>query len=478
MAEIASEPLLFFGGIAALIFLGFAGNLIFSKLRFNDTILLIGLGVLLGPVTGAIPVESLQRASTIVGPLALILILFDGGLALKFRDLLHGLGQAASLAVGGFVLATGAIGGIVAWALQVPLMTGLILGAILGGTSALVVLPSLKHMRVDRETSTILGLESAITDVLVVVVAFTLVSIVELGQGPAAQDIASKLIITFAMSIFIGVAMGFLWLWMMPYVRDKPYGYMLTLGVMFFLYVAVEWLLQDVSNGGGPLSVLAFGVVLGNVGSLGDAIRRRVGKQFGAGIKKFQGEISFIVRTFFFIYLGILVDLDLLRDVYTWALALLLLAAMVLVRYVSVATLHRSPKLIGGAAVMVVMMPRGLAAAVLAAVPAQREIPGTERFVALAFLSLILTNLLATVGAIVLEKRPMDPRSVAARQAAAERKRDQRRAQKAERRAARRAAAKETKAARAGKSAGGYTADADDGEKAAGSPRRKDPKKK
>lgn len=400
-----AEPLVVFFAIAALIFLGFLGNLIFSRLRFNDTVLLIALGVVLGPATGTVEVASLAKVSSIVGPLALILILFDGGLALKFRDLLHGVGSATSLAVTGFVLTAGLVGALVSWALEIGFITGLILGAILGGTSALVVLPSLQHMKTEKRTATVLGLESALTDVLVVVVSFTLISIVELGEVLFVQDVTSKLVITFAMSLFIGVSVGFLWLWLTPHVRDKPFGYMLTLGAMFAMYVVVEWILQDVSSGGGPLSVLAFGVVLGNASSLGQAIRDRVGEEFTVGIKKFQGEISFLVRTFFFIYLGILVDLDLLRDGYTWAIGVLILAAMVVARYLAVAITTRSLRMRGDAAVMLAMMPRGLAAAVLAAEPATRKIPGTERFVALAFLALVLTNLLATVGGLVLERR-------------------------------------------------------------------------
>ncbi|MGB1696973.1 MAG: cation:proton antiporter, partial [Thermoplasmatota archaeon] len=239
-----ADPLVVFGAIAGLMFLGFLGNLIFSRFKFNDTLLLILVGVILGPATGILPVDAMAEISNIVGPLALILILFDGGLALKMRDLLGGLGSAATLGVVGFVLTTAGVAVTVAYSLGIPLLSALILGAILGGTSALVVLPSLEHMNTDKKTSTTLGLESALTDVLVVVVSFTLISIVALGDAPDAQGITSKLAITFAMSLFFGISTGFLWIWLLPSVRDKPFGYMLTLGVMFALYVITEWILQ------------------------------------------------------------------------------------------------------------------------------------------------------------------------------------------------------------------------------------------
>ncbi len=418
----SSDPLVVFGAVAGIIFLGFLGNLVFSRFKLNDTLLLILVGVILGPLLGYLEPTTLQSLSNIVGPLALILILFDGGLALNLRDLVHGLGNATVLGLVSFVATTGLVGLVVATALGIPFTTALILGAILGGTSALVVLPSLEHMNVEKRTGTVLGLESALTDVLVVVVSFTLISIVAAGtamttgvgenltaaldgaSGPSfdAQGIASKLLITFAMSLFMGIAAGLVWLVLYPRVREKAFGYMLTLGFMFSLYVFVEWILGDVSSGGGPLAVLAFGIMLGNYDRLGK-IAFSLGDEFGRGMKRFQGEISFLVRTFFFIFLGAIVDLSLLRDWWTLAVGVLIFGALGVARYVAVVATTRRVRLAGDDLVLLCMMPRGLAAAVLAAEPAKELIPGTDRFVALAFIILVLSNVLATVAGMALQ---------------------------------------------------------------------------
>lgn len=404
----ATGPNEFFGGIALLIFLGFIGHLIFTKLRFNDTLILILVGVLVGPVFNVLPVDLFQSISTVVGPLALILILFDGGLALSIKDMVGGAKDASILGLSGFVMTTAAVGVVTALLFPpMPIMVGLILGAILGGTSAIVVLPSLAHMRLNRKsTGVTLGLESAITDVLVVVVSFTLISIVSLGQGGVVESITRSIVITAAMSILLGIALGFLWLWLLPMLREKPFSHMLTLGAMFTLYIVVEWLLRGTSQGGGPLAVLAFGIVLGNAHSFGDAIRKRVGTTFGPDIKRFQGELAFIVRTFFFVFLGVLVDLQLLSDLRVWAAGIIVFAIMVAMRYIAVVFTVRSFKLRGDDWVLLVMMPRGLAAAVLAAIPATMESPiaGTDVFVALAFIALILTNLMTTIGSLVIEQ--------------------------------------------------------------------------
>lgn len=421
-----SDPLVFFGAFAALIFVGYLGNVVFDKLKFNDTVLLIALGLLVGPIMEYVSADDVEGARVIIGTLALILILFNGGLGLKIHDLLHGVGGASILAFSGFALTVGGVAGVAYYLIPELSFSGaLALGAILGGTSALVVMPSLAQMRTEKRTATMLSLESAITDILVVITTFTLLSIIVGGEGPDAGGIGAGVITLFAMSLFLGSLAGFLWLWLVPFVREKEFGYMMTLGAAFAVYVFTEWTLGNVgvSEGGGPLSVLAFGIVLGNSTDMGKKLRARVGDAFGKGLARFQGELGFLVRTFFFVYLGILVDLDLLLQLRILGMGSLVFAAMLAARYISVALTVQRLKFTGDDWVLWVMMPRGLAAAVMAALPFEMGVPGSESFVAIAFLILILSNLMATVGGMVLGKKttPSGPRRPPGEKAAARR---------------------------------------------------------
>lgn len=404
----AGDPLVFFAALAALIFIGFLGNVAFSKLRINDTVLLILLGVLLGPVGGLLTPDDLAGVSAIVGPLALILILFDGGLALKLRDLVHGVAGAVTVAVVGFTLTVALVGAVASVLLDVSWLVGFILGAILGGTSSVIVLPSLQFIPCERRTATLLSLESALTDVFVVVGVFAMVGIAAAGTGPDAQGIASDVGILFGMSILVGGLAALAWMALLPSIRDKAFSYMMTLGAAFALYVAVEWLLADTSAGGGPLAVLAFGIVLGNGDAL-PSLHKRIGDAFGSGLKRFQGELAFLVRTFFFVYLGILVDPGLLADVVVVSIGILIFVAQVVARGVAIAAASRRLRFGHEEWVQWAMMPRGLACAVMAAVPAEAGIAGSETFVAIAFLTVVLSNLTTTVGGFLLGKPAVPP---------------------------------------------------------------------
>lgn len=392
-----SDPLVAFAAIAGLILIGYLGNLVFSRFRFNDTLLLILLGVLIGPVFKVVDPASLAQVALVVGPLALILILFDGGLAMRFQDLAHGAARALVLSLVGFVLTVGAVAAAVHVLLDVPLTSALVLGAVVGGTSSVIIMPSLAFVRSNRKTDTVLALESALTDVLVVVSVFTLVQVAVAQAAVEAQGVATQLASLFAVSLLLGGLGGVLWILVVPAVGGKSYGYMLTLGTALALYVASEYLTGQ-QGGGGPLAVLAFGIVLGNAHGLGKKLRERMGNQFGEGIRRFQGELTFLVRTFFFIELGILLDPALLSDVAVLGAGFLVFGALCLARYLTVGMINGKVVLADQAGIQFWMMARGLAAAVMAAVPMARGVPGADDFVAITIVVVVLTNAATTLG--------------------------------------------------------------------------------
>ncbi|HET6399652.1 MAG TPA: cation:proton antiporter, partial [Candidatus Thermoplasmatota archaeon] len=397
-----------FGVLASLIFLGFLGNQMFTRLRVNDTLLLIAIGFLLGPVLDIVPVAPVARASGLVGALALLLILFDGGLALRFRDIAHGAGPALTLALLGFVATVALVATTMVYLDGSSWMVGLLYGSIVGGTSSLVVIPTLANLRADPKTSAILALESALTDVFVVVTVFTLVGIQAAREGAVdttldASGIASSIVILFLVSLGIGAVAGLGWLLALPRVIHKNFGYMLTLGVALATYAVAEWVLRGAQSGGGPLAVLAFGIILGNGTSMGAYFRRFVTDDQGAGVKRFQGELAFLVRTFFFIVLGILVDPRALTDPFVLAVGVAVFAALAVGRYVGTVPAMGTFRLQGEAKLVWWMMPRGLAAAVMAAVPMQQGLQGTERFVALTFIIIVLTNVATTIGGFMVK---------------------------------------------------------------------------
>ena len=75
-----------------VILIGFFGNIFFEKTKIPDVIVLLGIGILLGPVSGMVNPGSLHNMAEYVGSLALLVILFEGGTDLDLNRLLSEFG--------------------------------------------------------------------------------------------------------------------------------------------------------------------------------------------------------------------------------------------------------------------------------------------------------------------------------------------------------------------------------------------------
>ena len=76
------------GLVGGLLVVAFLANRVFGLTRIPDVLVLMTLGVLLGPVLGLVQRGTLAQTTNLLGTLAIILVLFEGGLELNLRDTL------------------------------------------------------------------------------------------------------------------------------------------------------------------------------------------------------------------------------------------------------------------------------------------------------------------------------------------------------------------------------------------------------
>ena len=383
--------------IAAIFVIGVIGELIFEKTDVPDVVWLILVGILIGPVLGWVSRDRLIEIAPYFGALTLVIVLFDGGTELRLRDLGRAAPKASVLALLSFVLSTGAIAGVSMGAHAVGLietwgwLQAITLGAIVGGSSSVVIMPALSRAKLDDKLSNLVNIESALTDVLCVVVAGACVQI-HLSQSADASAALATLGKSFAVGLGVGAAAGFLALLVLRRLRKSQFGYPLVLGGLLVLFVLINGL-----EGSSALGILTASVIVGNAPSLADSVGMHKSTGLSRGFRNTHDQITFIIKSFFFTFIGAMLAPP-------WSLIFLgVLLGLVLL-------LARVPAVFALAAVtkippaqrnlIVVSMPRGMAAGVLAMIPATVDpaMPGTEILPVVVFACVFTTILVFAAG--------------------------------------------------------------------------------
>jgi cell volume regulation protein A len=225
------------------------------------------------------------------------------------------------------------------------------------------------------------------------------------------QSIASR----FSTGVVLGVIFGITWLSVLKRIAKASYAYMLTLAVVLLAYAFSEFL-----GGSGALCSLLFGIVLGNEKEIYRILRmeRPADTAVDVGLKRFESEIAFLLRTFFFVYIGLIVTFSNVAIVIRGVILSLLL---LLVRFGAVRfATSRSDELAKERSIMGVMLTRGLATAVLATLPLQYtdvvKYPDagpifqvlSSIYVDLAVIIILVTAIIATVGIPLFKRKAQE----------------------------------------------------------------------
>ena len=379
-----------------IIVLGFLGEEFFKRTNIPDPILLLLFGVLLGPVLNVFSHEQLISITPYFAALALIVILFDGGLNMNIRQAIKNSPRALILGVSGFILNVLVTALLCKFVLGWRLMNGLLLGSILGGSSSIIVVALTRKLGIGGKTETILSLESILTDVLCTVGAFVAIDIILSGEV-SLQAALGSIALAFGVGIVVGSLVGIAWLNVLERVKGKSNTYMLTLAVLLLTYVVARSL-----GGTGALSALFLGLIVGNGPTIAKLLKLKYTVSVDESVRGFHGQISFLIRSFFFVFTGLLFSYSSFVPVlFGLSLAFVFLA----LRFgaVKLSFLKASAK--DSETLMTVMLPRGLAAAVLASLPLTSGVPNSQDFPEIAFIVIIVTIVICTVGVAILKKR-------------------------------------------------------------------------
>ena len=370
-----------------VIFLGVAGEAFFKKTGIPDVAFLMVLGVIIGPVLGIIQAETVIQVVPYFAALALIIIMFDGGLNLDIKHIVKTAHFSFTLAIIGFILSVVIISVATHYALGWLWLESILLASIVGGSSSVIVFGLVRNIKISEETKSMLSFESALTDILATIIAFILFEAVLLGHFDI-QTLEETLGRAVVVGLVLGFGVGIPWMFVSTKLGNAQHAYMLTLGILFVLFF-----LANSFGESGALTALVFGLMLGNKHHLSRILKFKLPK-----IEKddpTHNQLTFLVRSFFFVFVGLMASFGRIEYI---VFGILITVAVYFGRtfIVKLTLTQRFSKL--DKAVTNSMIPRGLAAAVLATFPVTMGLPNAEAYTEIIFFIILSSVIITTIG--------------------------------------------------------------------------------
>ena len=361
---------------------GLASQWLAAQIRLPAIVVLIAVGLVLGPMTGTIALSMPAIELTELIGLGVAIILFEGGMDLKageFKREKHGIRRLTLLAppiawlLGG--LAAHYLAGLswpVSW----------VLGAILVVTGPTVILPLLRQARLNKDTASLLKWEGIVNDPVGVLLAVLTFQYFTLAGGGWEQVLLGMGSAMAAAAVFGGLG-GWATGWL--YRRGAIPAH-LKAPLLMVLVLVSYWASNRIQNEAGLLSVTLMGMVIGNM----QLVERD-------SLRRFQENLTVVLLSVLFIVIPSQLELSQLARL-DWRVALFVLALLFVVRPVSVglATVG-APMLREERLLLAWIAPRGIVAAASAGIfgPAlvAAGYPDGELLVPLVFLVIIVTVL-------------------------------------------------------------------------------------
>lgn len=305
-----------FLAIAALTYVGFMAGRFFERTRFPDVPLLLALGLVLGPMNRwavrsgwgsqalaeALDPTVLREAAPFIAAAALVVLLFDSGMELDFAAFRKSIGPAFLHTLPIMLLTVLGVAVLGHYVLGIPILVAVLLGVALVNVDQAVSSGVLSRLDLPDNLRAMYFVEMALYDLISIPLIVSLLQFAEgVQSGAGLASFAQNFAGLLSVSILMGAAGGAAWVFALRGLKGHANSYMLTFATALGVYGASEFL-----GGSGAMSILIFGLAVGNR----TTILRRWARLRDVDtehhkVQAFHDEITFLVRTMFFLYLGL-----------------------------------------------------------------------------------------------------------------------------------------------------------------------------
>ncbi len=309
--------------LSVLLAAGLASRLLAEVLRVPEVLVLVGLGVAIGPHAldvVDVPLDSL--GAQLIFTLGVSTILFYGGLNLSLRVLRGVAMSLGALVLPGVVITALITGAAAHLAFGLSWTEAILLGAVLAPTDPAILIPLFLGGRLSRKVSQTVIAESAFNDPTGAVLALAVAGVLLTGEdsvtAPAA-DFVTELGISAVIGILAGVVLS-------AAISSRRAGiWRESSAIAVLTVVSIAYVSLDSAGGSGYLGAFLAGLIVGNM----DLLRLDMHPEHERDMHVFTSSLADVVTLFVFLVLGASLPLDTLSGHLLPALAVLAVLMLV-----------------------------------------------------------------------------------------------------------------------------------------------------
>ncbi len=240
-----------------------------------------------------------QVVRTIIMGLLVPPLIFEAAFHLNFSDLQRNLRPILLFAIPGVLITTFLVGWVVTWGTGLTLSTAIVFGALIAATDPVAVVALFRSLGVPKRLAILLEGESLLNDGTAIVVFGIAVAVSNGAEFSIGNGIFQFLLISGG-GLFIGTLAGLIVFRLITRIDDHLIETALTFILAFGTYTVAETL-----HVSGVLSVVAAGLMAGNLGSRGMSPTTK----FVVG--NFWEFTAFVANSIVFLLIGMVVEINL-----------------------------------------------------------------------------------------------------------------------------------------------------------------------
>ena len=248
-------------GIGVILFISVYASKISEKIGLPLLLVFLGFGMLLGS-EGIVGIEfNNPDLARNIGTVALIFILYNGGLSTNFKEIKPILTPGILLATIGVSLTALIMAGFIHYILDLPFLHALLLGSIVSSTDAAAVFMILRSQKIELKNNInkLLELESGSNDPMAIFLTISVLNIIVLEDTNSVNNIILHFILQFVVGTITGLAFGYLFPRICANLKLMQTG--------LYPLISLAWMLMmfgmsSAIGGNGYLSVYIAGIVI------------------------------------------------------------------------------------------------------------------------------------------------------------------------------------------------------------------------